>query len=218
MVATLPSTNQVQTWGHSVPAFRTAVQDTPDEHPNESARCPQNDRISQVIRRIHLRDGRGTARSTSSSGEAARRRRAPLFHSGQPVQDAHEGIDQFAARTLGGRSPTLGVAVKPVRIRIADAAFVPPPRAVAGSRAEPSRRRLPDARHALDGSERRMWRSLRRSERRRTLCGEQHRQDRGVGVTDRVDADPAHHRRDSAVGFGLHPRRAVLQAQVRQAG
>jgi hypothetical protein len=48
------------------------------------------------------------------------------------------------------------------------------------------------------------------------LGRQQHRQNRGVGVADRVDADTAHHRRDGAVGLRFHPRRPVLQSQVGQ--
>ena len=51
-----------------------------------------------------------------------------------------------------------------------------------------------------------------------SLRSEQHRQDRGVWMADRVDADPADHRRDGAVGLGLHPCGAVFQAEVRKAG
>lgn len=45
--------------------------------------------------------------------------------------------------------------------------------------------------------------------------GEEHRQDGGVGVADRIDADPADHGGDGPVGFGFHPGGAVLEAQVR---
>jgi len=51
---------------------------------------------------------------------------------------------------------------------------------------------------------------------RRPSGGEQHRQDRSVGMADGVDADATHHRGDRAVGFCLHPGGAVLQPQIRQ--
>ena len=41
---------------------------------------------------------------------------------------------------------------------------------------------------------------------------EQHRHDGGVRVADRIDAHPADHRGDRAVGFRFHPRRPVFQA------
>ena len=53
---------------------------------------------------------------------------------------------------------------------------------------------------------------------RKPLCGKEHRQDRSVGMADRIDADPADHRRDRAVGFRLHPGGPVLQTQVRKPG
>ena len=50
------------------------------------------------------------------------------------------------------------------------------------------------------------------------LCGKQHRQNGGVGVADRVDADPADHRGDGAVGLGFDPGGAVLETEMRQTG
>jgi len=52
MVAILVSNNQVQTWSDSAPACGVTAADTPEEHPNESSKCPEIDRISQVIPRI----------------------------------------------------------------------------------------------------------------------------------------------------------------------
>src|ERR1700738_5110487 len=52
MVATLVSNNQVQTRSDSVPKCGATAEDAPEEHPNESPRCPEFDRISQVIPRI----------------------------------------------------------------------------------------------------------------------------------------------------------------------
>ena len=52
---------------------------------------------------------------------------------------------------------------------------------------------------------------------RKPLCGKEHRQYRGVGMADRIDADAADHRRDGAVGFRFHPRGTVFQAEMREA-
>jgi len=60
--------------------------------------------------------------------------------------------------------------------------------------------------------------ALVRSGRWRPSGSEQHRQDRGVGMADRVDTDATDHRGDGAVGFCLHPGRTVLEPQIRQPG
>ena len=51
-----------------------------------------------------------------------------------------------------------------------------------------------------------------------SLCGQQHREDGGIRMADRIDADPAHHIGDGAVRLGFHPGGSVFQAQVRKAG
>lgn len=58
--------------------------------------------------------------------------------------------------------------------------------------------------------------SIRISDRPNFLCRKQHRKYRGVGVGDRVDAHPAHHRGDGPVGFCLHPSRPVFESEIWQ--
>jgi len=50
------------------------------------------------------------------------------------------------------------------------------------------------------------------------LCGKQHGQNCGIRMTDQVYSDSADHSGHRAVGFGLHPGGAVLQAEVGQSG
>ena len=49
---------------------------------------------------------------------------------------------------------------------------------------------------------------------RKPLCRKQHGQDSGVGMADRVDTDPAHHRRHRSVGLRLYPCGSMLKAEV----
>lgn len=48
-------------------------------------------------------------------------------------------------------------------------------------------------------------------------CRQQHRQDRGVGMADGVDADPADHGGHGPVGFCFDPGRPVFQPEMREA-
>lgn len=50
------------------------------------------------------------------------------------------------------------------------------------------------------------------------LRRQKHRQNRGIGVTDRINTHPADHRRHRAVGFGFHPGCTVFQSEMWKAG
>ena len=53
---------------------------------------------------------------------------------------------------------------------------------------------------------------------RKPLCGKEHREYGRVRVADRIDADPAHHRRDRTVGLCFHPGGTVLETEMGETG
>lgn len=200
----------MQTRAVLVPALLEPAESSLDKRLTNSLGCPPNVRNSQVIRRVRFHPRVAGRRFTERHGD--RTYRAGLLQRNQQATCAHrqahllsglQSSDETDRRhTSTAREPPLGAAAASGGVTEAAVGTqtTPADLPVIGSSVRRRRRRVCAA-PGKPPIQRRPHTSL---------CGKQHRQYRGVGMADGIDADATHHRRDGAVGFGLHPGRSVL--------